>query len=149
MGEIGTAAINGTLWFYLGVYFGMSVLTCIIGSLRYALIVRASIRASRNLFDKLTYAVLRAPLRWLDTVPVGRILNRFTADFNMIDSKLAYDFGFMLYNIFQVLGIVVAGLLVSPILIIFAILLLLICFYYSQLFLSGTLWTGGHIQPTV
>jgi ABC-type multidrug transport system fused ATPase/permease subunit len=135
--EIGTTTVNDTLWFYLGVYVGISVLTCVIGSIRYALMLMASIRASRNLFDKLTYAVLRAPLRWLDTIPLGRILNRFTADFNMIDSKLAYDFGFMLYNILQVLGIVVAGLVVSPILIVFAFILLLISFYYSQLYLSG------------
>lgn len=50
-----------------------------------------SLRASRILFEKLTHAILRAPLRWLDTVPVGRIVNRFTADFVVVDSKMGND----------------------------------------------------------
>ncbi|WEW59244.1 hypothetical protein PRK78_004713 [Emydomyces testavorans] len=126
-----------SLWFYLGIYFGLSVITCFVGSMRYLFLLRAAVRASRNLFKKLTYAILRAPLRWLDTVPVGRILNRFTADFNMIDSRLPYDLGFMLYNVLDVVGIIVAGFLVSPLLILLALALLVICVYYSQRFLAG------------
>ena len=69
------------LTYYLGVYVGISILICISGTWRYYFVFMASLKASRRLFDKLTYAILRAPLRWLDTVPVGRVLNRFTADF--------------------------------------------------------------------
>lgn len=125
------------LWFYLGMYLGLSLLSCVFSTIRYAFFLSAAIRASRNLFHNLTYTVLRAPLRWLDTVPVGRILNRFTADFNMIDSRLPYDFALMMYNFLEVFGIVVAALVVSPSLIIFSIALLIICLYYSQLYLSG------------
>lgn len=126
-----------TLWFYLGIYVLISVLTCVVGAVRFALLLRAAIRSSRNLFQKLTFAVLRAPLRWLDTVPVGRILNRFTSDFNMVDSKLPYDFGFMIYNALLVVGIIFAGILVSPLLLLFAIVLLAICLYYAHRYLSG------------
>lgn len=136
-GKNASTSSNHSLWFYLGVYFALSVVSCIIGTLRYAYLLVAAVRASRNLFQKLTFVVLRAPLRWLDTVPVGRILNRFTADFNMIDSKLPYDFGFMLYNVLQVVGIIAAGFLVSQSLILFAVLLLGVCLYYSQRFLAG------------
>lgn len=66
------------LRFYLGIYFGISVLICTFGTLRYLTVLLGSLRASRILFEKLTYTILRAPLRWLDTVPVGRILNRFS-----------------------------------------------------------------------
>ncbi|OJD19912.1 hypothetical protein AJ78_00106 [Emergomyces pasteurianus Ep9510] len=132
-----SASQNSSLMFYLGIYVGLSLITCVIGPLRFGLFFNASINASRNLFDRLTYAVLRAPLRWLDTIPVGRILNRFTADFNMIDSRLGNDFGSMLYHILQVLGIMAAGLLVSPILILFAIVLLAISLYYSLYYLDG------------
>ncbi|KLJ05421.1 hypothetical protein EMPG_11095 [Blastomyces silverae] len=131
------ASQNASLLYYLGIYVGLSLVTCVLGPLRYGLFFNASINASRNLFDRLTYAVLRAPLRWLDTVPVGRILNRFTADFNMIDSRLGSDFGSMLYHVLQVLGIMAAGLLVSPILIVFAIVLLAISLYYSLYYLDG------------
>ncbi|KAK2809202.1 hypothetical protein FQN50_004038 [Emmonsiellopsis sp. PD_5] len=128
---------SANLLYYLGIYVGLSVITCMIGPLRYGLFLLAALQASRNLFQKLTFAVLRAPLRWLDTVPVGRILNRFTADFNMIDSQLGYAFSMVLYNVLQVLGIIVAGLLVSPTLIVFAVILLGISLYLAQYYLAG------------
>ncbi|KAK2865083.1 hypothetical protein FQN49_003931, partial [Arthroderma sp. PD_2] len=128
---------SDNLWYYLGIYAALSVISCGIGTLRYATFLWAAIQASRNLFRQLTYTILRTPLRWLDTVPVGRILNRFTADFNQIDSRLPYDFSTMLNNLLQILGIIAAGVLVSPMLIVFASTLLAICFYYSNRFLQG------------
>lgn len=112
-------------------------MTCILGTLRYLFLFKACVESSKHLFRKLTYSVLRAPLRWLDTIPVGRILNRFTADFNKVDSQLPYDLGFMLYNVLDVVGIIVAGFLVSQLLIVFALVLFGICLYYSQRFLAG------------
>ena len=96
-----------------------------------------SLKASRHLFEKLTYAVLRAPLRWLDTVPVGRILNRFTADFVVVDSKMANDLGFLLYELVQLIGIMVAGIFVSPLILLFAILLLVLCVLVATHYLAG------------
>jgi ABC-type multidrug transport system fused ATPase/permease subunit len=123
--------------YYLGMYIAISVAACIAGSLRIYLVLYASIRASRQLFDNLTHAILRAPLRWLDTVPVGRILNRFTADFLMIDSKLAYDFGFCLWNAVEIVGIMIVSMIVSPVLIVLALILLAVCMWYSLRYLAG------------
>ena len=47
-----------------------------------------SIRASRFLFNALLQRLTRAPIRFFDTTPVGRILNRFTTDMNTIDDAL-------------------------------------------------------------
>lgn len=132
-----TSGNDENLPYYLGIYVGISIAACLIGTARIYLVLHASINASRHLFDNLAHAVLRAPLRWLDTVPVGRILNRFTADFLMIDSKLAYDFGFFLWNIFEILGIVVVSVLVSPMLILLALILLAACMWYSLRYLAG------------
>ncbi|KAL1965879.1 hypothetical protein VTN77DRAFT_5012 [Rasamsonia byssochlamydoides] len=137
MSQITIASPDNDLWFYLGVYVAMSVIACVVGTLRYYCILSASIRASRNLFNQLTYAVLRAPLRWLDTVPVGRILNRFTADFHLIDSRLGYDVGFMAYHVLEVVGIIAAGVLVSPLLIVFAVILLGVCLQFAVRYLAG------------
>ncbi|ETN38505.1 uncharacterized protein HMPREF1541_06540 [Cyphellophora europaea CBS 101466] len=129
--------LDGDLAYYLGVYLGISLLAWIIGTVRYFAVMVASIRASKVLFESLTYAVLRAPLRWLDTIPVGRILNRFTSDFNMIDSRIAYDISFMLHNAMQVVAVVIAGVVVSPFMIIFALVLLGACLFYALRYLAG------------
>ncbi|KAJ5156675.1 hypothetical protein N7492_009478 [Penicillium capsulatum] len=122
---------------YLGVYVSMSVLACIIGTARFYFILKASVRASRNLFAGLVHAVLRAPLRWLDTVPLGRILNRFTADFHQVDSRIGYELGFFVAQMLDVCGIMLAGALVSPFVIVFAVILLLLCLKLSMTYLKG------------
>ncbi|KAJ5631461.1 uncharacterized protein N7484_011561 [Penicillium longicatenatum] len=132
-----TRQSDGQLGMYLGIYMGISVVACLIGTFRYFFILSASIRASRNLFDSLVFAVLRAPLRWLDTVPLGRILNRFTGDFHVIDSRLGYEMGFLLAETLEVFGIILAGILVSPLVLILAAGLLLICLKLSLTFLTG------------
>lgn len=103
-----------TLSFYLGIYVAFSVASAIIGTFRYYYVYTGSIRASRVLFDKLCFTILRTPLRWMDTVPLGRILNRFTADFNVVDARLSNDFSFGMNNIFRLLGVIVAGFVPYP-----------------------------------
>lgn len=122
---------------YLVVYVCISVTACIIGTARYLALMIAGIEASRNLFDDLTYAVLRAPLRWLDTVPLGRVLNRFTTDIYSVDVRLGYDIGMLVENGLELSGILIAGMAVSPIAIIFAIVILLICVQMSMTYLAG------------
>jgi ABC-type multidrug transport system fused ATPase/permease subunit len=97
------------LQYYLGIYLAFSVATAVIGIFRYYWIFCGSIRASRQLFDKLSFTILRTPLRWMDTVPLGRILNRFTADFNVVDSRLSSDISFGAHNVFRLVGVVLAG----------------------------------------
>jgi ABC-type multidrug transport system fused ATPase/permease subunit len=133
-----STAINGNdLWLYIGVYISLSVISYGLGSTRSFVALLPAIWASRNLFNKLTYAILWAPIRWLDTVPVGRILNRFIADFNLIDSKLGYAIDYMVSNIFEVLGIIIAGLFVSPLLLVFAAILLGFCLRLATTYLAG------------
>ncbi len=134
---LSTEAPNHDLGYYLGIYFGVSLIICISGTLRYFLVYIRAIRASKELFEKLTYAVLRAPLRWLDTTPVGRILNRFTADFAAIDSRLGTDLGFLIYQMILLVSIIVTGLFVSFWMLLFAVMLLLICIYITSTFLTG------------
>ena len=135
--ELKTAAIDSDLLYYLGVYVAISIVYCIICTARYFFVFWASITASKVLFENLTYAVIRAPLRWLDTVPLGRILNRFTGDFNMLDSRISMDLGFMLNNAMSLLSVLVAGFFVSPWMILFAALLLAVCLKFAFRYLSG------------
>ncbi|KAF7715755.1 Uncharacterized protein PECH_006200 [Penicillium ucsense] len=128
---------NRSLQWYLGIYALISVLACVFGTARYYFMLRNSVHASRHLFNGLTYAVLRAPLRWLDTMPLGRILNRFTSDFHMIDSRIGYEFAFFAGQSLEVCGIVLAGVLVSPMVLILAAILFAICMRFSMTYLAG------------
>ncbi|KAM7200448.1 P-loop containing nucleoside triphosphate hydrolase protein [Rhypophila sp. PSN 637] len=128
---------NNNLFFYLGIYVALAVITSLIGTLKFVYMYHGSIRASRKLFAKLNFTILHSPIRWLDTVPVGRILNRFTADFHVIDSQLANSLSFGVNSFLSLMGVIVAGLFVSPYIVLLAGILLLICLYYAILYLRA------------
>jgi ABC-type multidrug transport system fused ATPase/permease subunit len=125
------------LAFYLGIYVLLSTIAAFLGAFRYYYTFIGSVRASRLLFAKLNFRILRTPLRWLDTVPVGRILNRFTGDFAVVDTQLAYTLTFGASSFLNVVGVVVAGMFVSPYVVLFALVLLSICLYYAIKYLHA------------
>jgi len=136
-GSMDAADGGSDVWYWLSVYLAFSLIIWIVGSLKYFMSFIASIRASRKLFDGLSYTVLRAPLRWLDTVPVGRVLNRFTADFNVIDSRLAGNMGYFFYQALEMIAITIAGFLVSPFMVPLALVLFAIAFMVMLRYLAG------------
>jgi len=80
------------------------------------------------------YRILHAPVEeFLEIVPIGRILNRFTKDIDVIDKILMKNFGFLLYNSFLVFSdisfmiIAVSPLIAAPI-----SLYILLAFYYRS-----------------
>lgn len=135
--NIGATMSDNPLAFYMGIYVALAVAGAIISTIRFLYVYLGSIQASRRLFAKLNFVVLRAPLRWLDTVPVGRILNRFTADFHIIDSQLANSFSFGAGSFLQLIGVIVASLFVSYYLLILALVLLLVALHFAILYLHG------------
>ncbi|KAF5368585.1 hypothetical protein D9758_002189 [Tetrapyrgos nigripes] len=70
------------VYFYISLAGAFSVLFYI--TLGYY----ASLQASRVLFFSLLNKLIRAPGRFFDVTPIGRILNRFTTDINTIDGAL-------------------------------------------------------------
>jgi ABC-type multidrug transport system fused ATPase/permease subunit len=67
------------------IYISLSLVYAAIALSSIALSYYASYRASRALFYSLLQRLTRAPTRFFDTTPIGRILNRFTGDINTLD----------------------------------------------------------------
>jgi ABC-type multidrug transport system fused ATPase/permease subunit len=126
-----------SLAFYMGFYVAISLSAAFLEAVKCAFVYVVALRSSRRLFESLTRAVLRAPLRWLDTVPLGRILNRFTADFALIDSRIPGDTHMFMSAILSVSIISVAGMAVSFYMIAPAIMLLVISLHYTSRYLAG------------
>ena len=123
--------------FYLIGSICISILASILGTFKFFWVYIGSFRASRSLSNEMTDAVLHAPLRWLDTVPTGRILNRFIADFNIIDTNLANHLVLLTYFFMQLVGIMVAGGLVSLYLLLLALPLMSLCYFFAHQYLAG------------
>ncbi|KAL3764321.1 hypothetical protein ACHAW5_008918 [Stephanodiscus triporus] len=73
---------------YLKVYWVAILISASATFLRSEWGVVGGGRATRYVFDKMLRAVLRAPMSYFETVPMGRILNRFTYDTDVNDVNL-------------------------------------------------------------
>ncbi|KAF8541671.1 P-loop containing nucleoside triphosphate hydrolase protein [Trichophaea hybrida] len=126
-----------SLVYWIGIYTSISIFSCLLGTFRYGIVFLTSLRASRVLFDDMLRVVIRAPLRWLDTVPTGRILNRFSKDFETVDSRLANDIAYFLWNTLSVVGISVACCYLSLYVMVIAVIGLAINIHYAIFYLAG------------
>ncbi|KAL8635142.1 MAG: hypothetical protein Q9228_007341 [Teloschistes exilis] len=124
--------------FHQQIYILLSFLTISVGMVKYIWVFIACIKASEVMFDRVIDRVLIARVRWLDTVPVGRILNRFTADFSILDSHIAKTIAELLYTMFELVGITVAGAIVSPMTIIFAVVAVCLASVVGTRYLAGS-----------
>lgn len=122
---------------YLGVYIGLSIACCLFSTLRFFLINYAAMQSSKSLFQDLLSAVMAAPLRWLDTIPVGRILNRFTSDICQLDLNLGMHTADFAVLLLQTIGILVSGIFVSPVSIVLAFILLAVTAKLGMIYLNA------------
>lgn len=73
---------------WLMIYLWISLFGAFVTLAYIALGYYASLQASRSLFRSMLKRLARAPSRFFDVTPVGRILNRFTTDMNTVDNTL-------------------------------------------------------------
>lgn len=72
----------------LGIYGMFGFLQAVTIFLGVVALVRGSIDASVNLHKRLLYQILRSPMMFFDTTPIGRIVNRFSKDIDTVDSVM-------------------------------------------------------------
>ncbi|KAI0257019.1 hypothetical protein BJV78DRAFT_1272168 [Lactifluus subvellereus] len=75
--------------FYISVYAALGLGSAFVGILSAIVQYTGALRASKVLFKQLLVSVVRATMRWHDTTPQGRMLNRFSKDVETVDSSLA------------------------------------------------------------
>ncbi|KAF9967419.1 hypothetical protein BGZ73_000542, partial [Actinomortierella ambigua] len=101
--------------FYLIVYALLAV-----GSLSsmvvYKIITQvvAGMRAALLIQDQLLCRVLRLPMSFFDTTPLGRILNRFSSDIGAVDSRLSSEFDDLITLFSVVFGTIVMIGIATP-----------------------------------
>ncbi|RAL03221.1 ABC transporter family protein [Aspergillus ibericus CBS 121593] len=126
---------GGNVTLFLLIYLLLSSSSCIVAVTRSFMAVRITLEMSRKLFEKFLSSILHAPLQWLDKLPAGNVLNNFSADFSLIDSRLGYDLNYALGVVVDLLAIVLAASLVNAWLNLLSACSLLLAFYYGRMFI--------------
>ncbi|KAK9460193.1 P-loop containing nucleoside triphosphate hydrolase protein [Lipomyces oligophaga] len=118
---------------YLGIYliFGVSAaiftLCCTL-----TLWIFCTIRAARVLHDRMLMHVLRSPMSFFDTTPMGRVINRFTADVSRVDEVLARVFSNFFSRLLKVLFSLLVITTANPSFILFITPITVLYLYYQR-----------------
>ena len=89
--------------FYASVY-GISLLVLIVLlAIKCFLYVKTVLRAATNLHSQVFRAVIKSPMQFFDTTPVGQILNRFTKDIDELDTRLPFLMETVMTNIYLII----------------------------------------------
>lgn len=102
---------NLTTGQYLGIYAGICAAQAL-SLYGFALHVTiAAAHSSKTMLQRAMYRVLRAPMAFFDTTPLGRITNRFSRDVQVMDSELGESirmFAFTFTQILATMGLIIA-----------------------------------------
>ena len=90
--------------YYLNYFSMLSMLGLFCVFTRALLIAQHRVKTSSVLHADLLRVVMSAPIRFFDTTPLGRILNRFSSDMQVVDEDLSQSIGQITNSLFSVLG---------------------------------------------
>ncbi|KAK4127358.1 hypothetical protein N657DRAFT_565667 [Parathielavia appendiculata] len=90
---------------YIGVYAGLGAVQVLI---MFGFMVSLSIfgtTASKNMLQQAVSSVLRAPMAFFDTTPLGRITNRFSRDVDVMDNNLTDAMRMYFFSVASILAV--------------------------------------------
>ncbi|CUM68582.1 uncharacterized protein PRCAT00006309001 [Priceomyces carsonii] len=128
---------NPHIWKYLGIYFFLGMAYSIILLVQNCVMwLYCTINASKKLHTEMAHSVLRAPMSFFETTPIGRILNRFSSDVFKLDEIVGRLFAMFISNAVKVtLTIGVIAFSTWPI-IFLLVPLSVLYIYYQQYYLK-------------
>ncbi|MED6236457.1 Canalicular multispecific organic anion transporter 1 [Ataeniobius toweri] len=100
------------------------------------LLANASVNASRILHSRLLNNILRVPMLFFDTTPIGRVVNRFAKDIFTVDEAIPQSFRSWILCLLGVLGTLFVICLATPFFTIIIIPLAVIYFFVQRFYVA-------------
>ncbi|ETW02817.1 hypothetical protein H310_05302 [Aphanomyces invadans] len=100
--------------YYLSIFIALNLVAIMLMYVRSLVLYLVGLAASNKMFRDLTGRILRAPMSFFDTTPLGRIVNRMSKDVYTIDEGLPDNFGMLFGTVFNVLTTLCTVMYVTP-----------------------------------
>ena len=100
---------------YLGIYAMLGLLQAFLVLFASFSLAMAAIFASRTLHDGMLKNILRSPMSFFDTTPLGRILNRFSKDIYTIDEAIPRSLRSFIWTGLGVISTLIVIVVATPI----------------------------------
>ncbi len=104
---------------YLAIYAGIGLFTIVLQNILQFVLLWGSYRTSKIMHSAMLDAILNAPLRFFECTPLGRIINRFSKDVEIIDTQLSISIQNFLERL--IVGVILIVILISAIVPLFLI----------------------------
>ncbi|RLV95999.1 Oligomycin resistance ATP-dependent permease YOR1 [Spathaspora sp. JA1] len=100
--------------FYIGIYVMFNILSPVFLTVSFIVLITMSTISAKNLNLKAIDNILYTPMKFLDTTPMGRILNRFTKDTDVLDNEISENLRLFCNSAAQLVGIIVLIVIYIP-----------------------------------
>ncbi|KAF8158956.1 multidrug resistance-associated ABC transporter [Mycena galopus ATCC 62051] len=128
--------------YYAGIYAAIGFFGVVVHLLGVGMEHTAALSAAHRLYRQMLVSVVRATFRFHDTTPLGRMLNRFGRDVEIVDNQIIWSATALTSAIGGFLVSVVTVLMVFPL---FVVPATIIGYFYRRLAL-GYLHTGRDLR---
>ncbi|ODQ61918.1 hypothetical protein WICANDRAFT_82082 [Wickerhamomyces anomalus NRRL Y-366-8] len=99
---------------YMGIYVLLSVVTVFFTASEFILLGYVLVRASQVLNLQAVSKVLHTPMKFMDTTPVGRVINRFSKDTNTLDNEIVENIKIFIYMLSSIVGAIILAIAYIP-----------------------------------
>lgn len=100
--------------FYMGLYVMFAFVAVILGIAQFILLVYLCTTAAKNFNIKAVERVLKLPMSYMDTTPIGRILNRFTKDTDSLDNEIISQVMGVALTLANIIGVLILCIVYLP-----------------------------------
>lgn len=95
------------VFFYISIYVALSLATVLFIYVSNALGFSGAVAASATMHADFVHGLMRAPISFFDSTPLGRITNRLAKDMAQVDTVIMFNFQLFLRSVVNLIGTIV------------------------------------------
>ncbi|XP_035673618.1 multidrug resistance-associated protein 4-like isoform X1 [Branchiostoma floridae] len=122
--------------YYVTVSAALTATVLVLSILRAVFLFYMCLSSSRSLHNQMFAAIIRVPILFFDTNPVGRILNRFSKDVGLLDHLLPLNVAEVIQFLMMTVGVFLLAGIVNPWVFIPSIPIMVTCLVVIRYYLA-------------
>ncbi|WWD19355.1 hypothetical protein CI109_103814 [Kwoniella shandongensis] len=122
--------------YYIGIYWGLSAVYILAVAARVGITFVGALTASKSLYKKLLKRILGAKMRFFDSTPSGRIMNRLSKDMSSIDQETGEILMYFVNNCLAAAAVLVVISIATPPFLLAVVVIVLLYWIVGTLYVT-------------